>query len=659
MAKILIVDDDRTSIQLLSDLLSFAGHTPTFLVESDYLFPKLDSNPVDLILLDIYMPKIDGVSLLRQIKNHPTYQTIPVIMITGQHDELILSACFNLGAMDFIGKPVNKLELEARVKTALETRKYISELANLNEELENRVQERAKELEDSHERFITVLDSLDVLIYVADMETYEVLYANQYARNLWGDIIGKTCWQTLQSDQTKPCSFCTNDRLLTAKGKPKGVYNWEFQNTNNGRWYDIHDRAIRWVDGRIVRLEIATDITERKRMEEGLRKLSRAVEQSPSTVIITDTKGIIEYVNPKFTQISGYTPEEAIGKSPSIVKSGETTPEEYQRLWEAIISGGEWQGEFHNRKKDGTFFWEFAIISSIKNKEGEITHFLAIKEDITTRKLMEERAKRQQEQLIQADKMISLGTLVAGMAHEVNNPNNSIALNASNMEKIWKEANHLIISGAKTHHRKTMANMPVKEALEIFDTSLSGIKKGSDRIQKIVLGLKDFARAEASGYQNEVDARMVINSSIKFTESIFKEFACQLTTSVPELPPIKGNFLKLEQVLVNLLINACQSLDDCVKSIEIDANHDKAKEHISIRIKDQGVGMGKETLRRVMEPFFTTKQDSGGTGLGVSISYGIIQEHGGSMQYESEPGKGTSVTITLPVATNSGCEKRV
>jgi PAS domain-containing protein len=122
------------------------------------------------------------------------------------------------------------------------------------------------------ERFGMVLNSLDAVVYVADMQTYELLFVNQYTKDLMGDITGKICWQTLQAGQTGPCEFCTNKYLLDEKGEPTGVYRWEFQNTVTGSWFDVRDRAIRWPDGKLVRLEIATDITERKKLEEDLRK---------------------------------------------------------------------------------------------------------------------------------------------------------------------------------------------------------------------------------------------------------------------------------------------------------------------------------------------------------------------------------------------------
>ena len=130
------------------------------------------------------------------------------------------------------------------------------------------------------DKMASLLDCLDAGVYVTDIKTYELLYINKYSRDIFGDVVGKICWQALQTDQTGPCDFCTNDKLLTPEGKPKGVYRWEFENTVNGRWYDIHDRAIEWIDGRIARMEIATDITERKMAEKVLRERQKQLAES-------------------------------------------------------------------------------------------------------------------------------------------------------------------------------------------------------------------------------------------------------------------------------------------------------------------------------------------------------------------------------------------
>ncbi|MBF0328648.1 MAG: DUF3365 domain-containing protein [Nitrospirae bacterium] len=140
-------------------------------------------------------------------------------------------------------------------------------------------QDKSKDaLAESHERLLAVLNSLDAIVYVSDINTYEILFINKYVENIFGNIVGKPCWQSIQTGQTEPCTFCTNKYLLDSQGRPTGVYHWEMQNTKNGRWYDIRDRAIHWIDGRIVRMEIATDITNRKQTEEELRRLNDDLE---------------------------------------------------------------------------------------------------------------------------------------------------------------------------------------------------------------------------------------------------------------------------------------------------------------------------------------------------------------------------------------------
>lgn len=651
MSVIMIVDDDEPILQVAGAYLSALGHTPLPAPDSTQVFPILENNSVDLILLDVFMPDINGMELLQLIKSHPVYQNIPVIMLTGGPEEMLLAKCFELGATDFVSKPIKKTVLQSRIKMALAARDYIRQLAYFNENLEKIVRQRTMELRESEERLQSILDNATAVVYLKDTQGRYILINHRHEVLFHikkDEISGKTDHDIFPRETAD--KFMANDRKALETLGPLEFEEEVPQDDGNHTYISIKFPLVDPLGVPYGVCGISTDITERKRIEEELLKLSRAVEQSPNSVIVTDIQGNIEYVNPKFSQLTGYTSQEVVGKNPRILKSGEAPPEYYKRLWDTIVSGGEWQGEFHNKKKNGDLFWESVAISSIKNTRGEATHFIAVKEDITEKKLVEEKERRQREQLAQADKMISLGTLVAGVAHEINNPNNNILLNVSSLKKIWARMKPVVLSKAEAAGENSLGEMDIGEGIRLFEELLGVTGKAGERIEKIVAGLKAFAREDKSGYQNKVDVGGMIESSVKLLESLIKKSANRFRCDIPPLPLIRGNFHKLEQVMVNLIINACQALEDPNQGIEVSAVHNESEGMVDITVRDEGRGMDGEVLRRVMEPFFTTRQASGGTGLGVSISYGIIREHGGAMVYDSAPGKGTTVRVRLPVA---------
>lgn len=281
MANILIVDDDRQIIEFLSEFLSSCGHSTLFLVEPEYLFQKLESIHIDLILLDIYMPRVDGITLLKRIKEHPVHGKIPVIMVTAHDDEKILSLCFESGAMDFISKPVKRLELRARVNTALKINKYMGELAEFNKGLEQRVRERTRDLKESEDRLQSILDNTMAVVYLKDLQDRYLLINRRFETLFHLDreeIKGKTDRDIFPLEMAE--TFQKNDKKVAEQGRPL-----EFEESV------LHDDGIHTyisikfpffgASGKVHGVcGISTDITDRKKAEIEREEFSRKLVDS-------------------------------------------------------------------------------------------------------------------------------------------------------------------------------------------------------------------------------------------------------------------------------------------------------------------------------------------------------------------------------------------
>lgn len=378
---------------------------------------------------------------------------------------------------------------------------------------------------------------------------------------------------------------------------------------------------------------------ERRRAEEELRKLSRAVEQSASTIIITDTQGYIEYANPRFTETTGYTLEEAIGEHTHILKSGHVPTEIYQQMWQTILAGKEWRGEFLNKKKNGELYWEAVSISPIKTTDGTITHFLAVKEDITDQKQAEETRARLEEQLRQAQKMESIGRLAGGVAHDFNNLLTVIQGYADLMETAIP------------------AGDPQLKDLE-------QIRLASERAAALTRQLLAFSRQQVLA-PTILDLNDLVANLHKMLGRLIGEDIALTTVLQPGLWLITADPGQIEQVIMNLVVNARDAMPTGGRltietgNIYLDADYIETDFEaptgpcVILTVKDTGHGMDKSTLARIFEPFYTTKESGQGTGLGLATVYGIVKQSGGHITVQSKPGDGTTFNIFLPVTTNA------
>ncbi|MFA6030923.1 MAG: PAS domain S-box protein [Elusimicrobiota bacterium] len=410
----------------------------------------------------------------------------------------------------------------------------------------------------------------------------------------------------------------------------------------DGAWKWILDRGkvTSWTeDGRPQRMVgTHSDVTERKRAEEELRKLSLAVQQSPAAIVVTDVAGNIEYVNPKFTELTGYAPEEALGKNPRILKSGEQPAEFYRELWTTILGGGTWKGELHNRKKDGELYWETVSISPVKNAEGVVTHFVAVKEDVSERKRAAEELARARDAALEAARTKS--AFLANMSHEIRTPMNAII----GMTGL------LIDAGLDARQR------------EFAET----IRTAGDTLLAIINDILDFSKIESGKLtleSVEFDLRKELEDCVTLLAQRAQSKSVEMTAFVDgEVSSIvRGDPGRLRQVLFNLLGNAVKFTAKGDVALRVEKEFE-GEDRVVLRftVADTGIGIPPETQKRLFQAFTqadaSTTRKFGGTGLGLAICRQLVELMGGTIGVESVPGKGSTFWFRLPLGRGKGAE---
>jgi PAS domain S-box-containing protein len=400
--------------------------------------------------------------------------------------------------------------------------------------------------------------------------------------------------------------------------------------TKNGDLLTTRRIDFKISDGTVIHLGIDETLLETQTTE--LRKLSRAVEQSHNTIVITDLDGNIEFVNPAFSRSTGYSREEALGQNPRILKSGTLEEAVYQELWQALSNGRVWQGELYNKRKDGSCYWEFATISPVKDDNGKTTHYVAVKEDITKRKQAEQQLIEAQQRAEAANRAKS--DFLANMSHEIRTPMNAII-----------GMSHLVL--------RTDLSPKQRQYINVIDTS-------ANSLLRIINDILDFSKIEA-GMLNIETIPFSLNAVLENLNDLTglaarkKGLNLQVSSQI-ELPHcLEGDPLRLGQILLNLTDNAIKftPTGDIIVSVEqLDTPHNPDKQiALKFSVKDSGIGMTREQVNQLFQSFSqadsSTTRKYGGTGLGLSISRQLVKMMGGKISVESEYGRGSTFTFIL------------
>ena len=401
---------------------------------------------------------------------------------------------------------------------------------------------------------------------------------------------------------------------------------------------------------------LASVFTYRKELHQSEQKYRQLYEESQGVRILLNRKGIIRDVNNSFSSELGFSKEELIGQSlVSLVLP--LAKETILRILGLCFS------ETYTHAEDIDIYDSFRKSHTILFSESFILpefpdQVLLTGVDITNRKIAERQAVIQREQLVQADKFSSLGILVAGVAHEINNPNQFIMSNADLVTGFWKDIRIVLDEYYDSNGDFSINGFPYIELRNKVPGYLNGLTEGAQRIDKIVRDLKTYSGNNENESMVRVDLNKIIEASINLCFNLIKNSTDNLSISLYEqLPEIMGNPQRLEQVIINLIQNACEALEHRTDELIISSFFNYDENSVEIVVEDKGVGIPKENLKKLCLPLFTTNREKGGTGLGLSVSKGIVEEHNGQLIFKSQPGEGTTVLLSLPAAENNSILK--
>jgi PAS domain S-box-containing protein len=626
--RVLIIEDSKDDAELLLRELKRHNYEPAHqrVDSADGVNAALDSQEWDVIIADYTMPGFSGTQALVLVRTRG-FDT-PFIFVSGTLGEDTAVTAMKAGAQDYLVKGNLK-----RLVPAIE--RELREAATRQAREEAEAERRAAQA-----RFRQILAVAADAIIVVD-EKGRISVFNGAAELLFG----------YRADETlgKPIDMLIPDRYALAHREHLENFaqsSLSFKRMNdrgeivgrrkNGEEFIAEASISKLVDGGFITLTVVVrDITARRRAEETLRQLSRAVEQSSNFVIITDVVGQVQYVNRRFLETMGYSIQELLGATPALWKSGKMTEDEYTELWRTIVSGHDWRGEFENKRKDGTLITVSAVISPVRDDSGQITHFVCIQEDITERRSIEA-------QLQQLHRMEAIGRLTGGFAHDFNN---LLTIAIGNLDVLQDELK------------------PSPKAQELANFALTACLRGADLVAQLLA----FARRRPLK-PAVFDVNLLITETAALLRRSLGERIEVETTLARDVWPVEADPSLVESALANLAINARDAMPEggrlivetrnrCLDAHEPAATPDAAPgDYVLLSVTDTGIGIPPENLGRVCEPFFTTK-GAKGTGLGLSMVYGFAKQSGGHLRIRSEIGVGTTVELYLPRAAGKKAQR--
>ena len=492
-----------------------------------------------------------------------------------------------------------------------------------------------EELFDSREQYRLLMENASDAIVLYDAETMEVIKANPKAAELTGRSVD-TLIGLKQHELHPPEDYGFHKKLFQAHAAGKGDTSATDVTLlhQSGARIPVQISAGRTtIKGRTILQRIYHDMRKRVKDEEQRRLLATAVEQAAESVVITDPQGIIEYVNPAYEKVTGYLRDEVIGKKAGVVKSGKMEQYHYKLLWDTISSGKVWSGEIINRRKDGSLITEEQTIAPVHDNKGKISHYVAVKRDITRQNQLKNIVR-------QTQKMQAIGTLAGGIAHDFNNILTAI-LGFAELSALLCEDN------------------------KVLKSNLTEIITASERAGQLIKQILTFSRQTEKNISSlRID--LIVKEALRLLRaSLPANIELEIDIRTKEM--VRADPTQIHQVVMNLCMNAFQAIEkeDNAGKIRVVLTEEKvgprkgvelgnlpAGQYVVLQVEDNGHGIAPEHLDRIFEPYFTTRDKNEGTGLGLSVVHGIVQDHRGALRVESTPGQGSCFYVYLPFSEN-------
>ncbi|SDP60135.1 two-component system sensor histidine kinase NtrB [Desulforhopalus singaporensis] len=408
--------------------------------------------------------------------------------------------------------------------------------------------------------------------------------------------------------------------------------------------------------------QMGTRINEQlKKLQSAEEKYRNIFENAIEGIFQSTHQGRFISINPAMAHMMGYdSPEEVLASYYNIRTDFYVKPED-RILLTGLLEKNDRVFEFETKvhRKDGNQITVAISARNVRDSEGTPLYYEGFMRDITEEKRLQKQAEHRLQQVLHADKLASLGEVVAGVAHEINNPNSFITCNVPLLEETWQILKPLLDHDARQNPEKLHSGMTLTELCLDMEEIIGAIRSGSERINKIVVNLKDFVRIDTRREPEPVNLNLVIEKTFAIIGTQVRKSVNSSRIDVADnLPMVMGYFQKFEQIVTNLVLNAINAIDDKDKGrIVVRTGYDSEHRRVVLQVEDNGCGMEPKVVDRIFEPFFTTRRNEGGTGLGLSVSYNLAKENNGIVGVLSKPGTGTCFTLFFSEESTSGLQK--